>query len=86
MARTIEEQKEWDINCYGCTQVDLQEEYDNMFGKKDAGFYAVCILSDVQVLMEQAIDDDWHKVELLEKARKYVNKAKWFATYDSKHS
>lgn len=84
MPRTEQEQKDFELQCYGCTEQDMENELNEMFGKRDPSFYAVCILSDVQELMAQASEDHWVAKRALEKARKLVNKAKWFARYEGK--
>lgn len=92
MPRTESEQKAWEQQCYGCTVADLEVMYEREVGKgRDATFYAVCILSDVQHLMAEVAElDDACEVRnektkvLLEIARQYVNKAKWFCRYDAR--
>lgn len=79
MLRTEQEKREFELQCYGCTEEDMENELNEMFGKRDPSFYAVCILSDVQELMTIATP------EALERARKYVNKAKWFCRYEANH-
>ncbi len=88
MPRTEQEKREFELQCYGCTEQDLEEELNEMFGEKDPTFYAVCILSDVQELMARVADGGMNMEQnqrALERARMYVNKAKWFCRYEANH-
>lgn len=67
MQTTLEKNK-CQIQMYGKTENELDEELQNSFSK-DPLFYSICILSDVQACIEQGEK---------ETARKWVNKAKYF--------
>lgn len=68
MQTTLEKNK-YQIQMYGKTENELDEELQNSTCFNDPLFYAFCILSDVQecILIGQK-----------ETARKWINKAKYY--------
>ena len=64
---STKEQIEWQKQAYGTTIEEMENQFESEL-VDDPAFYAICILSDAQEVLE-------HNPET---ARQFINKAKYF--------
>lgn len=76
--RNKQEQKQWEMQAYGMTKEDMENEFAQSL-VPDSSFYAICILSDVQEILESIKrTEDFQDIDMnAEHARKLINKAKY---------
>lgn len=70
MTRTAEEQTAWEVNCYGCERAELESIEKDYVDERNTHFdVAMSMMSDAQQEIE---------MDMKERARKTINRAKWF--------